>query len=120
MHRRLSDAANEWERSGREPSFLLTGSRLDQFESWASTTSLALGPEERGYLVASVARRETERAAEAARGERERTLERRSVKRLRALVAVLTVAALVAGTLTVFALNQSARAERASRLADRS
>ncbi len=117
MHRRLSDAANEWERSGPEPSFLLTGSRLEQLESWASTTSLALGPGERAYLLASIARRETERAAEAARGERERTVERRSVKRLRALVAVLTVAALVAGTLTAFALNESAKAERASRLA---
>ena len=67
MHRRLSDAASEWERSGPEPSFLLTGSRLDQFESWGSTTSLALGLGERGYLVASVARRDTERSAEAAR-----------------------------------------------------
>jgi DNA-binding SARP family transcriptional activator/WD40 repeat protein len=117
MHLRLSDAANEWERSGPEPSFLLTGSRLEQFGSWASTTTLALGPGERAYLLASMARRETERSAEAARGERERTLERYSVKRLRALVVVLTVAALVAGTLTALALNQSARAERASRLA---
>jgi WD40 repeat protein len=117
MHRRLSDAANEWERSGPEPSFLLTGSRLGQFESWASTTTLALGPGERAYLLASITRRETERSAETARGERERTVERRSVKRLRALVAVLAVAALLAGTLTALALNQSARAEHASRLA---
>jgi len=117
MHRRLSDAANEWERSGPEPSFLLTGSRLGQFESWASTTTLALGPGERAYLLASITRRETERAAETARGERERTVERRSVKRLRALVVVLSVAALLAGTLTILALNQSATAERASRLA---
>ena len=117
MHRRLSDAANEWERSGPEPSFLLTGSRLEQFESWASTTSLALGPGERGYLVASISRREKERSAEAARGERERAVERRSVKRLRALVAVLTVAALVAATLTAVALDQNANAQRASRLA---
>ena len=36
---------------GAEPSFLLVGSRLDQFESWGSTTNLALGLEERGYLV---------------------------------------------------------------------
>jgi DNA-binding SARP family transcriptional activator/WD40 repeat protein len=117
IRRRLTDAATEWERSGPEPSFLLNGSRLGQFESWASTTTLALGPGERAYLLASIARRETERAAEAARGERERTVERRSVKRLRALVAVLAVAALLAGTLTVLALNQSAMAERASRLA---
>jgi DNA-binding SARP family transcriptional activator/WD40 repeat protein len=117
MHRRLSDAANEWDRSGSEPSFLLTGSRLEQFGSWASTTTLALGPGERAYLLASITRQQTERSTETARGERERTLERRSVKRLRALVAVLALAALVAGTLTVLALNQSARAERASRLA---
>jgi hypothetical protein len=44
MYRRLSDAASEWARSGPEPSFLLTGSRLEQFDSWASTTSIALGP----------------------------------------------------------------------------
>jgi DNA-binding SARP family transcriptional activator/WD40 repeat protein len=117
MHRRLSEAANEWDRSGPEPSFLLTGSRLEQFDSWASTTSIALGPGERGYLVASIARRDTERSAEAARGERERKVERRSVKRLRALVAVLTVAALVAATLTAVALDQTAKARRASGLA---
>jgi DNA-binding SARP family transcriptional activator/WD40 repeat protein len=117
MHRRLSDAANEWERSGLEPSFLLTGSRLEQFDSWASTTSIALGPGERGYLVASTARRDTEHTAEAARQERERGVERRSVKRLRALVAVLTIAALVAATLTAVALDQTAKARRASGLA---
>jgi DNA-binding SARP family transcriptional activator/WD40 repeat protein/tRNA A-37 threonylcarbamoyl transferase component Bud32 len=117
MHRRLSDAAREWERNRREPSFLLSGSRLDQFESWGSATSLALGLEERGYLSASVAGWDEERAAEAARSLRERTLERRSVKRLRALVVALTAAALVAGTLTAIALNRNASAQRASRAA---
>jgi DNA-binding SARP family transcriptional activator/WD40 repeat protein len=116
-HRRLSDAAREWERNRRESSFLLAGSRLDQFESWGSATNLALGLEERGYLLASVARRDEERAAEAARSLRERTLERRSVKRLRALVVALTAAALVSGTLTAIALNRNASAQRASGLA---
>jgi len=117
MHRRLSDAANEWERSGAEPSFLLTGSRLDQFDSWASTTRLAFGPSERGYLVASVTRRGTEQSAEATRGERERALERRSVKRLRALVALFAAAVVLAGTLTAIAVNRNSEAQRASRLA---
>ena len=101
----------------REPSFLLAGSRLDQFESWGSATNLALGLEERGYLLASVARRDEERAAEDTRTLRERTLELRSVKRLRALVLALTAAALVAGTLTAIALNRNASAQRASSLA---
>ena len=117
MHRRLSEAAREWERNDCEPSFLLAGSRLDQFESWGSATTLALGPEERSFLMGSVTRRDHERAAEASRTRREQVLESRSVKRLRALVAVLAAAALVAGTLTTVALKQSRSAQRASRLA---
>ena len=85
--------------------------------SWESSTTLALGLEERAYLSASVARREQDRAEEAARQKRERTLERRSVKRLRSLVAVLTAAVVVAATLTAIAVNRNAEAQRASRLA---
>jgi len=117
MGRRLSEAAREWERSEQDPSFLLAGSRLDQSQSWESSTTLALGLEERAYLSASVARRELDRAEEVARQERERTLERRSVKRLRSLVAALTAAVVVAATLTAIAVNRNAEAQRASRLA---
>lgn len=115
--RRLADLATEWTRSGREASFLLTGSRLDQFDAWASSTSLAIGHGEREYLRAGLARRKQERAAEEARAARERRLERRSVKRLRALVAVLTAGVLVAGTLTAIAVDRNATAQRATRLA---
>ena len=117
MLRKVADAATEWGGSSRDPSFLLTGSRLDQFESWASSTTLAIGNAEREYLRASTARREEEEASEAARAARERGLERRSVKRLRLIVAVLTAAVLVAGTLTAIALDRNASATRASRLA---
>jgi DNA-binding SARP family transcriptional activator/WD40 repeat protein len=117
MHQRLSDAAREWERSGREPSFLLGGSRLDQFDSWASSTTLALGLDERGFLAASVTHRDEERARESARRNRERMLEHRSVKRLRALVALFAAAVVLAGTLTTIAVNRNAEAQRASRLA---
>ncbi|MCI0633149.1 MAG: protein kinase [Actinobacteria bacterium] len=115
--RRLADAARDWERNGREPSFLLRGSRLDQFESWAEGSDLAVGRTERAYLHTSVIDRQEEREAEAARGERERAVERRSGRRLRALVAVFGAAALVAGSLTVVARNQSERAGRESRIA---
>ncbi|MCI0634612.1 MAG: protein kinase [Actinobacteria bacterium] len=115
--RRLSDARTEWDRGEREPSFLLRGSRLDQLESWVEGTDLAVGRAELGYLRASATKRGEEQAAEAARRDHERALERRSVKRLRGLVAVLAVAALVAGTLTVIARNQSDRAGRESRIA---
>jgi len=115
--RRLADAATEWERSEREPSFLLRGSRLDQFESWAEGTDLAVGRAQLGYLRASATKRDEERAAESARGDHERALERRSLRRTRAMVGVFAVAALVAASLTVIATNQNRRAERESRIA---
>lgn len=116
-NRRLADAAKEWNGNRRERSFLLTGSRLDQFESWASSTGLSVGRPEREFLHASVSRREQEQATEEARAGREVALKRRSMKRLWALVAVLAAAAVVAGSLTAITIDRNAEAQRASRLA---
>ena len=117
MHRRLAAEAEEWERSSREPSFLLRGSRLDQFEGWLEGSALALSGDERQYIEESVRSREGERAEEERRATRERALERRSKTRLRGLVAVLTVAALVASLLTVVAVGQRSNAQRQERVA---
>jgi WD40 repeat protein/DNA-binding SARP family transcriptional activator/class 3 adenylate cyclase len=114
---RLTRAAAEWQGSDRDPSFLLRGTRLEQLEQWAASTDLAFGRPERAYLKASLDQRERERAEEEARRGRERRTERRSRTRLRALVAVFAVAALVAASLTVVAVNQSRRAEREARIA---
>lgn len=117
LERGLGQAAAEWRGSHNDPSFLLRGTRLEQLETWASTTDLAIGRPEHAYVKASIDRRDRERADEEARGARERRTERRSRNRLRGLVAVLGVAALVAGSLTVVATNQSRRAEREARIA---
>ncbi len=111
--RRLARAAAEWRGSGREPSFLVRGTRLQQLEAWASSTDLAIGQPEREYLKASLDLRDREVQEEEARVGRERALERRSGRRMRGLVAVLTVAALVAATLTFISVDQRRRAERA-------
>ncbi len=114
--RRLAAAAAEWEAGGRDPSFLLRGSRLEQFSTWASATTLAIARGEREFLDASLELAEAERASEEERAERERVLERRSVRRLRAAVAVFAVAALVAGGLTVVAtMTERARGSRGRR-----
>ena len=41
VHRRLSNAAREWEDSDRDPSFLLRGGRLEQAERWAQSSAIA-------------------------------------------------------------------------------
>ena len=64
---------------------------------WEAGSGLAVTPEEREYLEASRAERDRRHADEQARAEHEQELERRSFRRLRALVAVLAVAALDRG-----------------------
>jgi WD40 repeat protein/DNA-binding SARP family transcriptional activator/class 3 adenylate cyclase len=117
QQRVLAQAAAEWRGSDGDASFLLRGTRLEQLEQWAASTDLALGGADRAYLRASLDRRERERTDEEARREREARMERRSRTRLRALVVVLAVGALVAGLLTLFATRQSGRANREARIA---
>lgn len=58
----LAAAREEWMRANGDPGFLLTGSRLDQYEEWANQTTVALSQEERGFLDRSIALREEELA----------------------------------------------------------
>jgi WD40 repeat protein/DNA-binding SARP family transcriptional activator/tRNA A-37 threonylcarbamoyl transferase component Bud32 len=117
QNRRLARAAAEWNGSERDPSFLMRGVRLEQVEAWAGGVDLALGHPERAYVKVSVDQRERERKDEQARRDHEARIERRSVRRLRSLVAVFAIAALIAGSLTVIATNQGERAETESRIA---
>ncbi len=115
--RRVAAAAHDWIGADRDASFLLAGSRLEQAEAWRAGSGLALTPEELEFLGASVVERDRQRKDEEFRRARESALERRSVRRLRAFVAVLAVAALVAGALTVFATDQRGRAEQGEQVA---
>ncbi len=107
--RRLAVAVSEWESAERDPSYLLRGARLDQVHEWVDTTTLALSDADRAYVAEGV---EVQRAV----SERERAMERRSVRRLRSLVALGVAAALVATTLTVVAVNQRGLAEDEARV----
>ena len=115
MSRRLHVATMEWIDAEREPSFLLRGGQLAQFESWAIHSSVVPTAEERSFLDASVDARAAEEAAEEARVTREIATERRSVRRLRVVVAVITAAALIGGFLTIIAVRERNQAERATR-----
>ncbi|HZA26975.1 MAG TPA: BTAD domain-containing putative transcriptional regulator [Actinomycetota bacterium] len=117
QERGLARAAAEWRGSDRDPSFLTRGARLEQLESWAATTDLAMGGPERAYLKASVDLRDREQEEEERRRAREARIERRSTGRLRGLVALFAAAALIATTLTVVATNQRRRAQREARIA---
>lgn len=107
----LAAAAQEWEEAGREASYLLSGSRLAQFEGWATLTTLALTPDEHDYLEASIAEQARQDAAERERQARELALQKRAANRLRYLVAGLTAFLIVAVALVVIATRALSTAE---------
>jgi len=111
IHQRLSAASAEWRQAEWEPSYLLRGSRLIQFDAWAAETDLALAESDHLFLNASLEARHVREAAEAARQEREKTLEKRSRNFLRILAAVLLVATLAASGLAFIAYQSQRQAE---------
>jgi WD40 repeat protein/serine/threonine protein kinase/DNA-binding SARP family transcriptional activator len=112
LQRLLAAAAAEWQAADQKEGYLLRGSRLDQFAGWSEHTSLALTKDEHVYLEASLEARRKRETAEATRQANERALEQRSLQRLRIIVIVLVVAALVGVILTTAVFNQSQTARR--------
>jgi WD40 repeat protein len=101
MERLLAAATAEWKGAGREPSYLLRGARLAQFEGWAEGSAVALTGDERAYLAASVAEREAGQARE-----------QRGRNVLRGLQGVVAVAAVIAFVLAGVAFGQRQDARR--------
>lgn len=112
-HQMLAAATEEWSAAGKDVDYLLGGSRLALYDEWSAETSMVLTSSEREYLDTSLTRRSEEESEAAERRQKEFGLQRRSSRRLRALVAVMAVATIVAIALTAFALNRSAEAQRA-------
>jgi WD40 repeat protein/serine/threonine protein kinase len=117
LQRLLGLLAADWSGADRDPSFLLRGSRLDQFVNWAENTELAMTEVEQSFLVTSLEARLAQYAAETVRQEREAALERRSRNFLRALVAVMAAATIVSLYLSWFAFNQRDSARQSAALA---
>lgn len=103
--RRLATAAIEWANAGRDQSFLATGIRLDEFESWTHRTTLALNTEEIAYLQASIGHQAERVAKEKALNAELRDMEqlvrtrRRVINVLFAVIVLAGVTALATGLL---------------------
>ena len=107
MRRRLTDAAAEWVGAGRDPGYLLAGSRLQLFASWANTTAIdrdAAGVELLEASLAEQQRRDAETAAHAAH---ERDAEQRARARERGLLAVVAIACTIAVLFGAFAFGRN-------------
>jgi serine/threonine protein kinase/DNA-binding SARP family transcriptional activator/WD40 repeat protein len=103
LNRRLVEAVEEWEESGRTEDYLPREGRLAQFESWASGTDIGLTEGEREYLAAGRRRADERR--------------RRTARRRRAVLVALVVAAALSAVLAAAALVSRERARDQEALA---
>ena len=101
-HASLVAHVGEWEAAGCDPDYLLSGKRLDSFASLLRGGPLLLTSSERGFLEESIERRRTDLADKTARAEAQRKLEGRSRRRLRAIVATVTVAIAAVSAVSVW------------------
>jgi WD40 repeat protein/DNA-binding XRE family transcriptional regulator len=115
VQRRLMTSAAEWQASGKQPSYLASGSRLAQFEGLATHAAdsggVALTVEERAYLAASQEDERRQEKKEQERQTRESVLQKRAASRLRYLASGLAIFLIVAALLTVLALSRQAEAQ---------
>jgi WD40 repeat protein len=107
LHRQLTRAAQDWDALGREPDALYRGVQLAAAKEWTTQHDQDLNMLERAFLDAST-------AWEA----RSFSLTRQSNRRLRVLVAALTVLTLAATTLAVVAAAQWNNVRRQTKLAE--
>jgi WD40 repeat protein len=93
VHRRLTEAAQEWERLDRDDDVLYRGARLTEAVEWKEHNEGALNELERGFIAASTSLRRREQGA--------------SRRRVRIAVGGLATALVLIGAAAVYALRQS-------------
>jgi|GEM_PF-475814 len=124
IHRRLTEAVQDWEKLGRDAGVLYRGARLHEAKEWAQTHAGQMNASEREFLTASYdAIEQEEREAERQRREKDEARQRevqqarrltQTQRRALAGLGVLLIAALAAAA---FALIQRDRASQEARIA---
>lgn len=102
IHRRLSQATEEWLRANRDSGFLAREAPLEQFEGWSQMTTIKLNETEHAFLEASLAERMRREKLDVARKAHEEKTARRAQNLGRA-AAVFAVTGFFAIVLTAFA-----------------
>ena len=102
-------AVDEWELAGRDPEYLLAGTRLAEFETWRQEGSLQLTRSELEFLDASTARRDAVEQADTLRQTASTQLARTARNRLVALGAAGVLAIGLAGVLIYGAVSAPPR-----------
>jgi DNA-binding SARP family transcriptional activator/WD40 repeat protein/tRNA A-37 threonylcarbamoyl transferase component Bud32/energy-coupling factor transporter ATP-binding protein EcfA2 len=103
IHRRIQVTARDWEESGKDQSYLLRGSRLEQALIWQERTDLAISDDEMAFIEASIEQERRDQAEHQA-------LEDKAVRRRKAVIGALVGGLVVAGILGLVAFDRAQKA----------
>ena len=109
LQRQLAAATTEWLRSGRDASFLASGTRLDHYAA-IRQSDVALSTDEAAFLDASVDARSAHATRERERHHRELQLAHRTARAQRLALAGMAVFLLVTTTLAAVAVRSRSAA----------
>jgi WD40 repeat protein/DNA-binding SARP family transcriptional activator len=105
QQRLLAASAAEWRAAEQDRSYLLSGTRLAQFEDWAARTDLTLTSDERAFLETSIVEDKRRQA-------RRRRLRNVTLAAALTIALLMTVLSLIAFDQRTTARRQRDRAER--------
>ena len=103
IHRRIRVTVRDWEDSGKDQSYLLRGSRLEQALIWQERTDIAISADEMTFIEASIEQEKRDQAEHQA-------LEDKAARRRKAVISSLAGGLVVAGILGVVALDRAQEA----------
>ena len=103
IHRRIQITARDWEESGKDQSYLLRGSRLEQALIWQERTDLAISDDEMTFIEVSIEQERRDQAEHQA-------LEEKAARRRKAVIGTLAGGLVVAGVLGAIALDRAEEA----------
>lgn len=106
LERSLASATVGWLEANRDDSFLLSGTRLNQYADWMPTTNLKIPNDGQQFIEQSLAHQKKLEAEELKRQEHEQEIEQRSRNRLRIIIAVLIIAFSISIALSGLAVQQ--------------
>ena len=101
----FSVAVTEWLEAEREPDFLFTGTRLEQYESWSQQSSVQLTRTDRQFLDAAMERRQLEVEAQEQLQAEQLQLQRRARTRLWGFATAVGILVMAGAVLLVGALT---------------
>ena len=112
LQRILAAESAEWQKNDQDDGYLLRGSRLDQYETWAVESSVRLTEEEHTFLAAGFAAREARLEEEEMRRQRElqtaqqlaQTERQRAEEQAQAASSLRRRALILAGALVIAAI----------------